>query len=236
MVPFLGSRRPNFRSGRTALTYDENGYWKQLAISLKEKLYDREMIIRDRIPAGSSVLIVGCGTSYLSLALVAKGCKVTISDIAPNVVEFLSQKGIPGFVLDLENIINTSIPETYDVVIASEVLEHIRNPERAVEVLARHTRRFLISIPNSAFYRYRLRLMFGGRFLIQWRDHPAEHLRYWSHSDFLDWLSAMDLRVQATIPANGLACKGLCTFIKDWWPNLFGHQIVYDCEVPSTVI
>lgn len=229
MTPLFGYRRPDFRSGRQALTYD--GYWERSGFSPSKKLCEREIILRDRIPAGSTVLVVGCGTSLLPLALAEKGCTVTVTDIAPTVIEFFKGKGIPGCILDLETITDTSVTETYDVVVASEVFEHIRNPERAVEMLARHTRRFLIASPNSAFYRYRLRLMFAGRFLIQWKYHPAEHLRYWSHTDFLDWLSAMDLRTLAVIPAMGLSCRGLCGFMKDWWPNLFGNQIVYDCEV-----
>lgn len=231
MASFLSSRKTDFRAGRQALTYDGKGYWKNSELSFSTRLGDREIIIRDRIPAGSSVLVVGCGTSLLMSALIEKGCKVTASDIGPDVVEFLSKNGIHSFVLDLENITDASFPEKYDVVVASEVLEHIRNPEHAIEVLARHTKRFLISIPNSAFYRYRLHLMFAGRFFNQGKnDHPAEHLRYWSHTDFIDWLGAMDLHLQAAIPSNGLSCMGLCTFMKDVWPNLFGHQIVYDCE------
>lgn len=231
MAPLIGFRRPDFRSGRQALAYDE--YWERSGFSPGEKLCEREVILRDRIPAGESVLVVGCGTSLLPLALAEKGCAVTVTDIAPNVIEFFREKGIAGFILDLEHMTDASVSGTFDVVVASEVFEHIRNPERAVEVLARHTRRFLIASPNSAFYRYRLRLMFAGRFLIQWKYHPAEHLRFWSHSDFLDWLSAMDLRTRAVIPAMGLSCRGLCPFAKNWWPNLLGNQIVYDCVVPK---
>lgn len=229
MTSFLGSRRPDFRTGRSALSYDD--YWERNGYSPSEKLCEREIIIRDRVPAGSTVLIVGCGTSLLPLALVQKGCTVTVSDIVPDIIKSFSEKGVPGFVLDLEHITDASVTGNYDIIIASEVLEHIRNPERAVEVLSRHTRRIIICSPNSAFYRYRIHLMFAGRFFIQWKYSPAEHLRYWSHVDFLEWLSAMDLRVRAVIPAMGLSCKGWCEFMKGWWPNLFGHQIVYDCEV-----
>ncbi|HUY62290.1 MAG TPA: methionine biosynthesis protein MetW [Candidatus Paceibacterota bacterium] len=229
MTQFLGSRKPDFRAGRQVLTYDD--YWARRGFETHKKLSEREVIIRDHISPGSSVLVVGCGTSRLPFALQEKGCMVTVSDIAPAAVALFIKEGISGFVLDLERVEATSVTGTYDVIIASEVLEHIRNPERAVEALSKHTKRFIISVPNSAFYRYRLHLMFAGRFFVQWAHHPAEHLRYWSHSDFLEWLSAMDLSVQAAIPSNGLSCKGLCPFMKDLWPNLFGHQIVYDCTV-----
>lgn len=229
MKTFRGSQRPDFRSGRYALTYDS--YWERRGFAIRQKLYDREQIICDGIPPGSKVLIVGCGVSHLPFALREKGCTVTVSDIAPATVEFFVAQGFSGLILDLENINTDHLKGRYDVVVASEVLEHIRNPEHAIETLSMHTRRFLLTVPNSAFYRYRLHLMFGGRFFIQWEHHPAEHLRYWSHVDFLDWLTAMDLRVDDVIPANGLACRGYCIFAKILMPNLFGHQIVYDCAV-----
>lgn len=229
MTRFLGSRRPDFRAGRDALTYDD--YWERRGYEAHKKLSEREVIIRDLVPKGAKVLIIGCGTSRLPLALRDKGAVVTVSDIAPAAVALFTKEGFSGFLLDLENIGDASVSEQYDVIIASEVLEHIRNPERVIEVLSKHTKRFILTVPNSAFYRYRLHLMFSGRFLVQWAHHPAEHLRYWSHTDFLDWLNAMDLRVDAAIASNGLSCKGLCKFAKDWWPNLFGHQIVYDCSL-----
>ncbi len=229
MTPFLGSRRPDFRAGRHALTYDD--YWKKRGYSISKKLLEREIIIHNLIQPKESVLIIGCGTSLLPIALQEKGCEVTVSDIAPGAVKLFADEDIPGFIFDLENIVEGTVSENYDVIIASEVLEHIRNPEQAIEKLSKHTKRFIISIPNSAFYRYRIHLMFSGRFFVQWANHPAEHLRYWSHIDFLEWLSAMDLKVQKVIPSNGLSCKGFCTFMKDFMPNLFGHQIVYDCTV-----
>lgn len=229
MTSFLGSRKPDFRAGRRALTYDD--YWERRGFQARSKLCEREIIIRDLVPEGSSVLIIGCGTSRLPLALRDKGVMVTVSDIAPAAVELFTKQGFPGYVLDLERIAAGSVAGKYDLIIASEVLEHIRNPELAIGILAQHTRRFILSVPNSAFYRYRLHLMFAGRFFVQWANHPAEHLRYWSHADFLEWLDAMDLKVIRAIPSNGLSCKGLCPFMKDFWPNLFGHQIVYDCGV-----
>ncbi len=229
MTTFNAARRPDFRAGREALSYD--GYWERRGLSIQKKLLERETVMLARVSSQSSVLVVGCGTSRLPIALRDKGCMVTVSDISPEAVALFTKEGMQGFVFDLEGFEDSDIPQSYDVVIASEVLEHIRNPERAVELLSKHTKRFMLTIPNTGFYRYRIHLMFAGRFPVQWAHHPAEHLRYWTHIDFLDWCAAMDLHVEATIASNGLSCKGLCGFAKDWWPNLFGHQIVYDCTV-----
>jgi len=75
-------------------------------------------------------------------------------------------------------------------------------------------------LPNSAFYRYRIGLMFKGRFFTQWLYHPSEHLRYWSHIDFLDWLKALNFNIIEFKSSNG-------PFLKNIWPNMFGNQICY---------
>lgn len=115
--------------------------------------------------------------------------------------------------------------EKFDYVVASEILEHLALPENVIASLADHARFFVLSVPNSAFYKYRITLFFGGRFLKQWMSHPSEHLRFWSHADFLDWLEASDLRVTESKASNGLNVGPLKLY--KLWPNLFGHQICY---------
>ncbi len=44
--------------------------------------------------------------------------------------------------------------------------------------------------------------------------HPAEHLRYWSHKDFLEWLGAQGLHLEKFKAAAGFE-------LMDVWPNLF---------------
>jgi len=90
-----------------------------------------------------------------------------------------------------------------------------------LEKITNYSDNFLISVPNSAFYRYRIGLMFAGRFFTQWAKHPAEHLRFWSHKDFLDWLLARNLKIIKIKSSNGPR------FLRDFWPNMFGHQICY---------
>lgn len=218
---FEGARHPDFR-GIRALDYDD--YWRKRGFAVSGKLKQRERIFLEWIPKGASVLDIGCGNSRLPLALKEKGCAVSVADVSPLVLEGYRALGLRAAPLDLDRIAEAEIEGSYDYVIMSEVLEHTRNPEEIVARLRPHARRFALSIPNSAFYRYRLHLMFAGRFFTQWVHHPSEHLRYWSHVDFLDWLSAMDLDVETSAASNGFGDR---LGFKDAWPNLFGHQICY---------
>ena len=196
-------------------------------MKIERKLKPREEMMLDLAPSNSRMLIVGAGTSRLPLSLREKGCTVTVSDVSEPVLTLFRKEGFETFALDLEKISKDAVNKTYDIIILSEVLEHLRNPEGAIEALSPHTKRFYITIPNSAFYRFRLHLFFGGRFFTQWALHPAEHLRFWSHTDFLDWLDEMDLDLEMTRSSNGFSLFGLAPWLKDAWKNLFGHQILY---------
>ena len=210
---------------------DYSDYWRERGFALQSKLREREVMMLGLIPEGARVLDVGCGNSRLPVELKRKGCEVAIADISPIVLDAFRQEGIIGMTLDLDAIAREHVSGTYDYIILSEVLEHTRNPEEILKTLAPHTKRFVLTIPNSAFYPFRFRLFFGGRFLKQWFYHPSEHLRFWSHTDFLDWLGALGYTVESARASNGLSVKGLLPFMKDVWPNLFGHQMVYVCSI-----
>jgi len=206
-------------------TIDYDGYWKDRGFSINKKLKEREVIMLEHISKGSRVLDIGCGNSLLPLKLKEKGCTVSVADISSIVLAEFKKHGLGTLQLDLEKTETLKLASSYDYIILSEVLEHTRNPEEILLTLKPYTANFILTVPNSAFYRYRLHLLFTGRFLRQWVHHPSEHLRYWSHTDFLDWLQALGFSVSKSVASNGLDIFGLKFF--QYFPNLFGHQICY---------
>lgn len=224
MSYFTGTRKPQF-TALSGIDYDR--YWRERGFHINEKLKEREDIMLAAIPPGASVLDIGCGNSLLPSALRAKGCSVTVGDISPVVLDGFKALGIPTMVVDLEHIHEAAVSSIYDYIIMSEVLEHTKNPEEIIQTLKKHTAHFILTIPNSAFYRYRFHLMFHGRFFTQWVSHPSEHVRFWSHRDFVDWIGAMGLTLEQSVASNGFSFFGLLPGLKNWWKNLFGHQIVY---------
>jgi methionine biosynthesis protein MetW len=222
-------RKPDFKS---IAALDYNAYWTTRGFHLNATLKEREEIILAHIPSTASVLDIGCGNSLLPVALRDKGCTVTVADISSIVLEGYRAVGISSFEIDLEQLREKPITGIYDYIILSEVLEHTKNPEEIIQILRKHTKRFVLTVPNSAFYRYRIQLFFGGRFLIQWVSHPGEHLRFWSHTDFIDWLAAMGLTLEYTTASNGFSFFRLLPGLKNVWKNLFGHQMVYIAICP----
>lgn len=217
MFYFRGTRKPNFSKIKKI---DYNEYWQERGFEMRRKLMEREEVFFDWIEPRKKVLDIGCGNSRLLFELKAKKqCQVSAIDICPLVIENLEKAGIKAEIADISRE-TFSISQNYDYIVLSEVLEHLSQPEDLINKLLLKTKYFILSIPNSAFYRYRFGLAIKGRFFTQWVSHPSEHLRFWSHLDFLDWLKAMNLEVVKFKSSNGF-------FGKDFWPNLFGHQICY---------
>jgi methionine biosynthesis protein MetW len=221
-------RKPDFHNVKE-INYDD--YWKHRGWQLNGALKPREKIMLRIIPSGARVIDVGCGNSLLPVKLKEKGCSVAVTDVSETVLDQYGKLGIQGFHTDLNKIDISKFTGKADYIILSEVLEHMNNPEQIIKILSPHTNHFLITVPNSAYYLFRLGLMFKGRFFTQWVYHPSEHLRYWSHIDFLDWLDAQGLQVLSSEPSDGFTAKKLLPFLPALWKNLFGFRMVYLCKV-----
>ncbi|MFA6404791.1 MAG: methionine biosynthesis protein MetW [Candidatus Paceibacterota bacterium] len=221
-------RKPDFHNIKD-IDYDD--YWNYRGWQLNKKLKPREQIMLDIIPIGAKIADIGCGNSLLPVKVKEKGCDVKVADISKIVLDQYRTLGIDGFEIDIEKVNNIKLSDKFDYLILSEVLEHTRNPEQTVKALKPYTKYFLITVPNSASYQFRYGLMFRGRFFTQWVYHPSEHLRYWSHIDFLDWLEAMGLEVISTPVSDGFSFRGLLPWLPRLWKNLLGFRMVYYCRV-----
>lgn len=221
-------RKPDFKN-ISSIDYDE--YWSYRGWQIASGLKPREKIMYELVGSGSRVLDVGCGNSRLPLELKNKGVQVAVADLSELVLREYKKLDISGNAVDLEKITPGSVVGDYDYIIMSEVLEHIKNPEDVIRILKSRTKRFLLTVPNSAAYVFRYGLMFRGRFFTQWVHHPSEHVRYWSHIDFLDWLLAQGLFVEESIPSDGFTFRGLLPWFPSLWKNFLGYRMVYVCRV-----
>ena len=204
--------------------FDYKVYWKNRDVKIRQRLLEREEVFFYWIKPKTKVLDVAVGNSGLLLSLKKyKMCEVHAFDISQEVVDAQNEAEV---IAEKRNISldDFNIAETYDVLILSEILEHLPLPEDLMKKMADKAKFFLVSIPNSAFYKFRLQFLFG-RFLKQWVFHPSEHLRFWSHCDFLDWVDSMGFDVVKYEASNGLDIGPFKLY--KYMPNLFGHQICY---------
>ncbi|MBU2615160.1 MAG: methionine biosynthesis protein MetW [Elusimicrobia bacterium] len=173
------------------------------------------------VNSGSTVLDIGCGNGNLLEYIEEK--KNTSSygyDIAQTSVKRAQAKGVNAKVADITDK-NFKVEGVYDYIILSETIEHIAQPEVLLKKIADSFKKeILISIPNVAYFAYRLRLLLG-KFPIQWELHPGEHLRFWSIPDFIRWAGEMGYKVKKYYVCDGFP------YLEKVAPNLFGSSILY---------
>lgn len=174
---------------------------------------------------GETVLDLGCGDGNMLQYLKEKaGIKPIGVDISEEAKNSLVSKGIDMIKLDLNNSDRLdTIPEV-DYITGFELIEHLPQPEQLVYKLSDKTKNgFIFSFPNTGYYAHRLRLLFG-KFPLQWRTHPGEHLRFWTLSDTKCWVNDLGFEMKALLPYEGIS------ILNKVLPGLFARGIVIVIE------
>jgi len=109
-------------------------------------------MITSIVPEGSRVLDLGCGIGILMEKLKnEKKCSVFGIDISKTAVSSVLSKGMVGVVAKVPPI---SLPsEGFDIVVATEVLEHLRKPELLIKEILRVLKKggiYILSVPEHA--------------------------------------------------------------------------------------
>lgn len=140
----------------------------------------RELV---EVAAPSSLLDAGCGEGMtLSQLDTCLPSSITAFDINPDCVAYTS-RSFPEAVVTVENIYDLPYPpDSFDVVLCLEVLEHLDNPKLAIQNLARIAKkRLILSVPHEPWFR--LGSLCRGKHLSSLGNHP-EHINHWNPSSF----------------------------------------------------
>lgn len=143
------------------------------AADVRVKRYDNDgnQALLRLVPADARrVLDVGCGSGgnarrLARLGLVVDG--ITLSSAERDEAAPWCRSCV---VVDLEQGLPANLDGTYDVILCSHVLEHLRWPERLLrqlrDTLSPSSGRLLVAVPNVLFYTNRAHLL-AGRFDYQ---------------------------------------------------------------------
>lgn len=126
------------------------------------------MLLMERIPDESDVLEIGSAAGYLGAYMIAhKNCKVWGVEPFEDSYHKAKNVGYQELVhASAEKVIseNYFLGRRFDVILLGDVLEHMVNPVEVLgglKKLLKDNGRVVVSLPNVAFYRVRLALLFG---------------------------------------------------------------------------
>jgi len=132
-----------------------------------------------------TVLDAGCGEGFVSGRL---GDRYLVgTDISGGVLGVARQNS-PGVSLACSDIYHMPFrSNSFDLVMATEVLEHLDEPEKAMIEAARLTKRYcLFSVPNEPYFRF-MDLLRGKN--ISRLGSDIEHVNHWSEKNFTNMVS-----------------------------------------------
>ncbi len=123
-------------------------------------------LVETHVPAGARVLDVGCGDGGTAgQVLLEQGCEYAGVDISENAVRHARERGFDARLVDDAASLPFE-PDSFDAVLAIEVLEHLFLPHLVVAEVHRVLKPkgiFVLSVPNVTYWRRRLDLAILGR-------------------------------------------------------------------------
>lgn len=202
-----------------------NTYWHFRGLDSKMKLNSfqkkRADLALGHLEKNSLVLDVGCGNgALLSYINSIKPMKKLIGiDISEKALVFAEENNIETIKGDISKLETLEKLPAADYILMFEVIEHFPNSEHLIKWAARHAKKgMFFSVPNTGFFTHRLRLLMG-RFPLQWRVNPSEHLRFWTVKDMKWWLKELGINKYKLKIYEGLP------FLNRIRPSLFGQGI-----------
>ncbi len=116
------------------------------------------------LKSGQKILEVGTGDASLTRRLAKRDVVLDAIELDPESVKLAEPYCRRVYAGNLESINSIPVDETYDVILAADVLEHIRNADYVLSVFKRYLRRggcLVVSLPNFVNIYVRLNVLLG---------------------------------------------------------------------------
>ncbi len=142
-----------------------------------------------------SALDVGCGEGFTLNKLSENkiGKKLEGVDFLKTAID-TGKRVHPHLKLKVGNIYHLPYKDnSFDLVICTEVLEHLEDPKKALSELTRVSKKYLLlSVPNEPFFR--LANFLRGKNLSR-LGNDIEHIHHWSSKSFQEFVGNQEIKV-----------------------------------------
>lgn len=194
----------------------------------KKKIF--EMIDSHGRPV--DILDIGCGIGLLGKELRRKGNKVSGVDISRFSIEKAKKNLDAAFVCDIQNE-KLPFPEgTFDVVLFTEVIEHLPFPEKTmIEIsrVLRHGGFAVITTPNFLVWSNRIHMLFGRFEYTETGFLDRGHVHFFTRGSLIEALEEAGLRIDSW---NNVYHGKIPESIGKLRPSLFAFQFVVKAVKP----
>ena len=148
----------------------------------------------------NSIHEVGCGEGYLTDFLSKYTKEIIASDFSSKIIEIarknVSKKNIDFKVADIFDL-HPKNNDRAELIICSEVLEHLNEPERAIKVLKNIAKPYLLfSVPREPLWHF-LNLS-RLKYIKKFGNTPG-HIQYWTKNKLVSLLKKNNLIIKNVI-------------------------------------
>lgn len=141
------------------------------------------------------VLDAGCGEGFTLDKLRKEKIGLEFVGVDNSAIAInLGKKLFPSFILKVDDIYNLSFDDSsQDLVLCTEVLEHLKEPERAINELIRVSKKYVVlSVPNEPFFSFRNLLK--GKHIKRLGNTPG-HINWWTSHAFERLVQNLGLKI-----------------------------------------
>lgn len=211
-------------------------YGKSIKIFNPEKLnrHNIDKQSMELISRGSRILEIGCATGFMGEYLIKKKkCSVYGVELGKDEAKEANNKltkVIVGDIEDKKTIDKVRNLGKFDVVLASALIEHLKDPWNALSFWKKLLNKdgyLIISTSNIVYWSTRLNI-FLGRFEYQnYGIMDNAHLRFFTPKTFKKLVEDCGYKIEYFgIDAEGGGYPKLSIFLSRFFPNLFAYQMV----------
>ena len=175
------------------------------------------------VPLRSKVLELGCATGFMSQYFQRRlNCQVVGVDINP-----AAKPDIAGDLNLKSTWEKIKAKGKFDVVFASAIIEHLIDPETALQLIKlvlKPKGKLIITTSNIAHWRQRLKLLIGHWDYTDYGTLDRTHLKFYTYDTFQQLIiqTGFTLKTIKIDPAGGIK---YFNWIAKYFPNFYAHQI-----------